>query len=165
MTHVTCGLTAKNRDHLRNPMLGNRVWATFLMSSSTFFTSVPCIESWPRITQAADFIAGSCRSTLCQRLIDTNNRVLCVRRKPVFTRPDHVESRCRERVNFGQLLPGLTSRNSLYTQRERLWMNRIEFHTLPPAQTPKLALRYRLRKLITSCDMSPAWKLSRQTQA
>ena len=29
MTHVTCGLTAKYRDHLRNPTLGSRVWATF----------------------------------------------------------------------------------------------------------------------------------------
>ena len=33
MTHVTCRLTAKNRDQLRNPTLGNREWATF-----TFFT-------------------------------------------------------------------------------------------------------------------------------
>ena len=29
MTHVTCRLTAKNWDQLRNPTLGNRVWATF----------------------------------------------------------------------------------------------------------------------------------------
>jgi len=29
MTNVTCRLTAKNRDQLRNPTLGNRVWATF----------------------------------------------------------------------------------------------------------------------------------------
>ena len=29
MTHVTCRLTAKNRDQLRNPTLGNRVLATF----------------------------------------------------------------------------------------------------------------------------------------
>ena len=29
MTHVTCRLTAKNRDQLRNPTLGNRVWTTF----------------------------------------------------------------------------------------------------------------------------------------
>ena len=29
MTHITCRLTAKNRDQLRNPTLGNRVWATF----------------------------------------------------------------------------------------------------------------------------------------
>jgi len=34
MTHVTCRLTAKNRDQLRNPTLGNRIWATF-----TFFTN------------------------------------------------------------------------------------------------------------------------------
>ena len=34
MTHVTCRLTAKNRDQLRNPTLGNRVRATF-----TFFTA------------------------------------------------------------------------------------------------------------------------------
>ena len=26
MTHVTCRLTAKNRDQFRNPTLGNRVW-------------------------------------------------------------------------------------------------------------------------------------------
>ena len=29
MTHVTCTLTAKNRDQLRNPTVGNRVWASF----------------------------------------------------------------------------------------------------------------------------------------
>jgi len=34
MTHVTCRLTAKNRDQLRNPTLGNRVRAAF-----TFYLS------------------------------------------------------------------------------------------------------------------------------
>ena len=29
MTQITCRLAAKNRDQLRNPTLGNRVWATF----------------------------------------------------------------------------------------------------------------------------------------
>jgi len=29
MARVTCRLTAKNRDQLRNPTLGNRVWSTF----------------------------------------------------------------------------------------------------------------------------------------
>jgi len=29
MTHITCRLTAENRDQLRNPRLSNRVWATF----------------------------------------------------------------------------------------------------------------------------------------
>jgi len=32
MTHVTWRLTAKNRDQLRNPTLGDRVWATFTFS-------------------------------------------------------------------------------------------------------------------------------------
>ena len=32
MAHVTCRMTAKNRDQLRNPTLGNRGWTTF-----TFF--------------------------------------------------------------------------------------------------------------------------------
>ena len=38
MTHVTCMLTAKNRDQLRNPTLGNRVWATFTFLSSKIFS-------------------------------------------------------------------------------------------------------------------------------
>jgi len=32
MTHVTCRLTTKNRDQLRNLTLGNRVWATLPLS-------------------------------------------------------------------------------------------------------------------------------------
>ena len=35
MTHVTCRLTARNRDQLRNPTLGSGVWAAF-----TSFTRV-----------------------------------------------------------------------------------------------------------------------------
>ena len=38
MIHVTCRLTAKNRDQLRNPTLGNQVWATF-----TFFAFSRCV--------------------------------------------------------------------------------------------------------------------------
>ena len=33
MTHVTCRLTAKNRDQLRKPTPGNRVSATFTFLS------------------------------------------------------------------------------------------------------------------------------------
>ena len=46
MTHVTCRLTAKNRDQLRNPTLGNRVWASF-----TFFTYIVRIV----VRQRAEF--------------------------------------------------------------------------------------------------------------
>ena len=33
MTHVTCRLTAKNRDQLRNPAFGSRVRASFMCNS------------------------------------------------------------------------------------------------------------------------------------
>jgi len=36
MTHVTYRLTAKNPDQLRNPTLGNRVWATFTLFKEQF---------------------------------------------------------------------------------------------------------------------------------
>ena len=35
MTHVTCRLTAKNRDQPRNPTLGNGAWATFTFLDGT----------------------------------------------------------------------------------------------------------------------------------
>ena len=35
MTHVTCRLTTKNRDQLRNPTLGSRVWATLPLYIAT----------------------------------------------------------------------------------------------------------------------------------
>jgi len=35
MTHVICRLTAKARDQLRNPMLGNLIWATFTFNKQT----------------------------------------------------------------------------------------------------------------------------------
>ena len=40
MIHVTCRLTAKNRDQLRNPTLGNRIWATFTF----YMLSVPRLD-------------------------------------------------------------------------------------------------------------------------
>ena len=40
MTHVTCRLTAKNRDQLRNPTLGNRVRATFTFSTTRKVSAV-----------------------------------------------------------------------------------------------------------------------------
>jgi len=50
MTHVTCRLAAKYWDQLRNPMLGNRVWATFLGSGryGGRCTGGKCLtSSWP----------------------------------------------------------------------------------------------------------------------
>ena len=44
MTHITCRLTAKNRNQLLNPTLGDRVWATF------FYLMCYCLIS-PRFFQ------------------------------------------------------------------------------------------------------------------
>ena len=40
MTHVTCRMTAKNRDQLRNPTLGNRLLATFTFLQFTYMLTV-----------------------------------------------------------------------------------------------------------------------------
>jgi len=45
MAHVTCRLTAKNRDQLRNPTLGNRVWATFTFKRGIcLFKTANCVS-------------------------------------------------------------------------------------------------------------------------
>jgi len=43
MTHVACRLAAKNRDQLRNPTLGNRVWATFTFLPLQQRVSMYCV--------------------------------------------------------------------------------------------------------------------------
>jgi len=72
MTHITCRLTAKNRDQLRNTTLGNRVWATF-----TFFTTIVVFgadvrrganagarTAAPRLRRAAPSVRPSVRLSL-----------------------------------------------------------------------------------------------------
>ena len=49
MTHVTYRLTAKCRDQLRNPMLGNRVWATFF--SCLFYVNFRSVTNWLNCSQ------------------------------------------------------------------------------------------------------------------
>jgi len=41
MTHVTCRLTARNRDQLRNPAIGNRVRASFTFTAEIKLESAP----------------------------------------------------------------------------------------------------------------------------
>jgi len=48
MTHVTCRLTAKNRNELRNPTLVNRVWATFYSVSPVLLLLSNAMLSGPR---------------------------------------------------------------------------------------------------------------------
>ena len=60
MTHVTCRLTAKNRDQLRNPTLGNRVWATF-----TFIATRQrrALKVTPQVATGGG-VCGLCRGVL-----------------------------------------------------------------------------------------------------
>jgi len=46
MTHVTRRLTAKNRDQLRDPTFGNRVWATFTFLDYTYPIDLQ-LQRWP----------------------------------------------------------------------------------------------------------------------
>ena len=64
MTHVTCRLTAKNRDQLRNPTLGNRIWATF-----TFFHT--------RRQYQVNLFLNNGSSTIWPNSIFTNKQSTC----------------------------------------------------------------------------------------
>ena len=51
MTHVTCRLTARNRDQLRNPTLGNQL-VTFMNHSQSLAMRGQTIFWWHRIDTA-----------------------------------------------------------------------------------------------------------------
>ena len=61
MTHVTCRLTAKNREQLRNPTLGNRVWATFTFyrpnGLNTHLSDTDVDYTWFGIGSSIPFVA------------------------------------------------------------------------------------------------------------
>jgi len=58
MTHVICRLTAKNRDQLRNPTLGNRVWAAFtIFLLQTGYTALHLAAANGYSSIVADLIA------------------------------------------------------------------------------------------------------------
>ena len=71
MTHITYGLTAKNRDQLRNPILGNRVWAT-----STFFTTLTSgFDFQHRVSCWCSLVTMALNAPFCARGIDRGVRV------------------------------------------------------------------------------------------
>ena len=87
MIHVTCRLTAKNRDQLRNPALGNRVWATFtflgllamltnMPPASDINVTLPAFASERRAAARAVALllpgARRCRSTSLARRAHSN---------------------------------------------------------------------------------------------
>jgi len=58
MIHVTCRLTAQNRDQLRNPTLGNRVWATFTLNTSPLNNKSHMLSDLSRPSQFAALTFG-----------------------------------------------------------------------------------------------------------
>jgi len=60
MVQVACRLTAKNRDQLRNPTLGNRVWATFTFHITLQVMQKPC---------TCDFLHGPLTSVHSLQLV------------------------------------------------------------------------------------------------
>jgi len=97
MTHIACRLTAKNRDQLRNPMLSNRVWATFT------FTFPPSLHL-PPYTLTRETLSGEENA---ETLSETKTRVLTGYRDlyPRTSTPEHVlgnentETQTRKRDN------------------------------------------------------------------
>ena len=75
MIHVTCRLTAKNRNQLRNPTLGNRVWATFTVccspSALAFYSGVPagrrCVHTCAKGEEEAQIWSGGQQSVDADR--------------------------------------------------------------------------------------------------
>jgi len=107
MTHVTCRLTAKNPDQLRNPTLGSRVWATF-----TFLVVSVCKVSCHSLRTSID---AACLHSTRSRIYGTvgrpsvrlsvpsidssscGRRVCCSAPASAADRPIESISRCRRR--------------------------------------------------------------------
>ena len=97
MTHITCKLTAKNRDQLRNPTLGNRVRATFTVLALSIQCNVDDYDYVVRISSMHltnlhvfddVFTARRYASAVFAVVMCPSVPPLSLRRKPVFYRND-----------------------------------------------------------------------------
>ena len=103
MTHVTCRLTAKNRDRFRNPTLGNRVWATFIffrqpntdliVAISCHVIAACCRYQWSiSVRICHHFGARACARRPNEAALSRDaNRILSASRRvrPSVRRPEH----------------------------------------------------------------------------
>ena len=121
MTHVTCRPTAKNRDQLRNPTLGNRVWAipspfncdttiahAFLWSRYKSPLGVTCEEGGPAKDETSQVLADDhdCATSGCQRVI-------------VNVSGQRYETQLRTLARFPNTLLGDPAKRRLYWDRQR----------------------------------------------
>jgi len=83
MTHITCRLTTKNRDQLRNPTLCNRVWAiAFLLTAAVYWkpkqVSDDIFGSRPEAVYGSEFHARNPTNTRTHGRTDSSlSRVNC----------------------------------------------------------------------------------------
>ena len=78
ITHVTCRLTANNRDQLRNHTLGNRVWATFTFII-IIMQRLTCVHvSVMRLSNRKRDLLLSCQFQSDKAVNFRQNNVLCL---------------------------------------------------------------------------------------
>ena len=79
MTHVTCRLTAKNQNQLRNHTLGSQVWANFtfftwqilkcsLLADNWFVTATSHTASHKLVKIFKNVASDRCTKTICEIL-------------------------------------------------------------------------------------------------
>ena len=99
MTHVTCRLTAKNQNQLRNCTLGNRVWATFTdvwpVLCRRPYVRQPSLKT-PRRTKTTSCEPSEPRSLVPQSLASLHSlHPACTHGPTVIKTIQHNELHCR----------------------------------------------------------------------
>ena len=89
MTHVTCRLTAKNRDQLRNPTLGNRVMG-YLLHTSTLLTTTTYFKrlnlSWQFVLHASLLQLFREHGSFWNRNVSEGSVATCARLGRIFSK-------------------------------------------------------------------------------
>ena len=167
MTHVTCRLTAKNRDQLRNPTLGNRVWASLLTSTATLTeASVWCremdmgwVHPWAGLGRVA--FSSTCdglgwvKKNGPMSISDYQRSVVCVvAQKPVLR--ESIACVARDRIDrslVGLMLDGVVEQE----QRSRHVLRQVPVHAhRQPARQQLLhhELRPATRPVLAAASLS-----------
>ena len=102
MTHVTCRLTARNRDQLRNPTLGNRVWATFTFLVHVIWTKPVELCRWSRRVEGERLHRGcasnvwvSCVTAARRQVVTARAAARATRDEVCYQRPRAARRRSR----------------------------------------------------------------------
>jgi len=91
LTHLTCRLTAKDRDQLRNPMLGNRVGYLYFFlpnpsakpcGQKSFASKNPPVHNWRRGLTQVDLYNG-CKMVVVVVVVVVVRLIKCYTKLPV----------------------------------------------------------------------------------